>query len=154
MKRVPIDLRHWYESHVDQTFYSQLFRTRPTALSKQSTTSISIQTLQFTKYWHHTINRAAFVCLSVCLFVPYLLRGPLTDLRQTWWVYVGGPRNCPWGVLFRKGQRLDGSLSLSTILYMHQPHATRCNGSSCLQLQSLIRHLLLDGYRTASQQCI
>ena len=59
--------------------------------------------------WHHTINRAAFVCLSVCLFVPYLLRGPLTDLRQTWWVYVGGPRNCPWGVLFRKGQRLDGS---------------------------------------------
>ena len=58
---------------------------------------------------HHTIIRAAFVCLSVCLFVPYLLRGPLTDLRQTWWVYVGGPRNCPWGVLFRKGQRLDGS---------------------------------------------
>ena len=58
---------------------------------------------------NHTINRAAFVCLSVCLFVPYLLRGPLTDLRQTWWVYVGGPRNCPWGVLFRKGQRLDGS---------------------------------------------
>ena len=50
-----------------------------------------------------------FVCLSVCLFVPYLLRGPLTDLHQTWWVYVGGPRNCPWGVLFRKGQRLDGS---------------------------------------------
>ena len=44
---------------------------------------------------YHTINRAAFVCLSVCLFVPYLLRGPLTDLRQTWWVYVGGPRNCP-----------------------------------------------------------
>ena len=44
---------------------------------------------------NHTINRAAFVCLSVCLFVPYLLRGPLTDLRQTWWVYVGGPRNCP-----------------------------------------------------------
>ena len=58
---------------------------------------------------HHTIIRAAFVCLFVCLFVPYLLRGPLTDLRQTWWVYVGGPRNCPWGVLFRKGQRLDGS---------------------------------------------
>ena len=48
---------------------------------------------------YHTINRAAFVylfvCLSGCLFVPYLLRGPLTDLRQTWWVYVGGPRNCP-----------------------------------------------------------
>ena len=26
---------------------------------------------------------------SVCVCVPYLLRGPLTDLRQTWWVYVG-----------------------------------------------------------------
>ena len=45
--------------------------------------------------YNHTIIRAAFVCLSVCLFVPYLLRGPLTDLRQTWWVYVGGPQNCP-----------------------------------------------------------
>ena len=40
---------------------------------------------------YHTIIRAALVCV----FVPYLLRGPLTDLRQTWWVYVGGPRNCP-----------------------------------------------------------
>ena len=40
---------------------------------------------------NHTIIRAAFVRL----FVPLLLRGPLTDLRQTWWVYVGGPRNCP-----------------------------------------------------------
>ena len=40
---------------------------------------------------HHTIIRAAFVRL----FVPLLLRGPLTDLHQTWWVYVGGPRNCP-----------------------------------------------------------
>ena len=53
--------------------------------------------------------KSSNVCLSVCLFVPYLLRGPLTDLRQTWWVYVGGPRNCPWGVLFWKGQRVDGS---------------------------------------------
>ena len=53
-------------------------------------------------YCHHTIIRAAFVCLfvclSVCLFVPLLLQGPLTDLRQTCWVYVGGPRNCPSGV--------------------------------------------------------
>ena len=40
---------------------------------------------------NHTIIRAAFVRL----FVPLLLRGPLTDLRQIWWVYVGGPRNCP-----------------------------------------------------------
>ena len=35
------------------------------------------------------------VCLCVCLCVPYLLRGPLADLRQTWWVYVGGPPICP-----------------------------------------------------------
>ena len=39
--------------------------------------------------------KSSSVCLSVCLFVPLLLRGPLTDLRQTCWVYVGGPRNCP-----------------------------------------------------------
>ena len=43
------------------------------------------------------------------MFVPYVLRGPLTDLRQTWWVYVGWPPICPWGVIFRKGQRLHGS---------------------------------------------
>ena len=49
------------------------------------------------------------MCLFVCLFVPYVLRGPLTDLRHTWWVYVGWPPICPWGVLFRKGQRLHGS---------------------------------------------
>ena len=55
---------------------------------------------------HHTIIRAAFVCV----FVPYLLRDPLMDLHQTWWLYVGGPPNCPWGVLFRKGQRVDGSM--------------------------------------------
>ena len=64
--------------------------------------------LQLVSYYKSS-SVCLFVCLSVCLFVPYLLRGPLTDLRQTWWVYVGGPRNCPWGVLFRKGQRLDGS---------------------------------------------
>ena len=52
------------------------------------------------------------VCLSVCLFVPLLLRGPLTDLRQTWWVYVGGPRNCPWGVLFEKVNGSTGQTSL------------------------------------------
>ena len=32
---------------------------------------------------------------SVCLYVSYLLRGPLADLRQTWWVHVGGPPICP-----------------------------------------------------------
>ena len=57
------------------------------------------------KVLNHTIIRAALVRL----FVPLLLRGPLADLCQTWWVYVGGPRNCPCGVLFWKGQRVNGS---------------------------------------------
>ena len=61
-------------------------------------------------------------------------------------VYVGGPRNCPWGVLFRKGQRVDGStahfhfryiiydsrqrqahatlLQKAHSVWWHQPHAT------------------------------
>ena len=69
----------------------------------------------------HTTIRAAFVCLSVCLFVPLLLRGPLTDLRQTWWVYVGGPRNCPWGVLFWKGQQVNGSTG-QTSLFRSRRH--------------------------------
>ena len=108
--------------------------------------------------------KSSSVCLSVCLFVPYLLRGPLTDLRQTWWVYVGGPRNCPWGVLFRKGQRVDGSLSLSTILYMCQPHSTQLQKAALLLLHLIrlkgtfcctdgwwvyvggSRNCLLDGY--------
>ena len=93
------------------------------------------------KSYYKSSSVCLFVCLSVCLFVPYLLRGPLTDLRQTWWVYVGGPRNCPWGVLFRKGQRLDGvngSLSLSTILYMCQPHSTQLQKATLLLLH-LIR---------------
>ena len=93
---------------------------------------------------NHTIIRAAFVCLCV----PYLLRGPLTDLRQTWWLYVGGPPICPWGVLFRKGQRLDGSTGhfhfpLYYICTSLMPHS--CKGAFCLlaQLQSLIWRLLL-----------
>ena len=109
---------------------------------------------------HHTINRTAFVCLSVCLFAPYLLRGPFTDLRQTWRVYVGGPRNCPWGVLFRKGQRLNGSLSLSTILYMCQPHSTQVQKATLLLLH-LIRlkgtFCCIDGwwvYVGGSRNCL
>ena len=98
---------------------------------------------------HHTIIRAAFLCLWVCGCVPCLFRGPLTDLRQTWWVYVGGPRNCPWGVLFRKGQRVDGSTGhfrfpLYYIGTCLTPHS--CKRRLLLlvpQLQSLFRCLLL-----------
>ena len=93
----------------------------------------------------------------MCLFVPCLLWGPLTDLRQTWWVYVGGPPICPWGVLFRKGQRVDGSTGhfhFPTILYMRQPHATQLQKAPfallLLLLQSLIRHLLLHCISTGN----
>ena len=97
---------------------------------------------------HHTIIRAAFVCVFVCLFVPYVLRGPLTDLRQTWWVYVGWPPICPWGVLFRKGQRVDGSTGhfrfpLYYIGTSLTPHS--CKRHLLLgKQQSLIRRLLLS----------
>ena len=90
-----------------------------------------------TPQWNHAINQAAFVCLSVCLFVPYPLRGPLTDLRQTWWVYVGGPRNCPWRVLFQKGQRVDGSTG-----HFHFPLYYICTS---LTPHSCKRRLLLCG---------
>ena len=93
-----------------------------------------VTTLTLTVLNHHTIIRAAFVCLCVCVFVPYLLRGPLTDLRQTWWVYVGGPPHLPLRGSFSKrsmGRRVNGSLSLSTILYMRQPHATQLQRRLC-----------------------
>ena len=41
------------------------------------------------------------------------------------------------------GRRVNGSLSLSTILYMRQPHATRCKRLLLPLLRSLIRRLLL-----------
>ena len=78
-------------------------------ICRKITCIVCIHKLLNTISYYKSSSVCLFVCLSVCLFVPYLLRGPLTDLRQTWWVYVGGPQNCPWGVLFRKGQRLDGS---------------------------------------------
>ena len=106
------------------------------------------------KSYYNSSSVCLFVCLSVCSLSP-----PRS--------FDGSPPNlvgvCRWtselplrGSFSKRSTagRVNGSLSLSTILYMHQPHATRCNGSSCLQLQSLIRHLLLDEYCTASQQCI
>ena len=90
---------------------------------------------------HHTINRAAFVCLSVCLSVCLFPISSEVLYRQTWWVYVGGPR-----ILKRS--------NVTFIDYIIYAPASCHTSSSCFQLQSLIRHLLLDGYRTASQQCI
>ena len=100
-----------------------------------------VDVMPFKQASNHTINRAAFVCLSVCLFVPYLLRGPLTDLRQTWWVYCRWTSELPLRGSFSKrstARRVNRSLSLSTILYMCQPHSTQLQKATLLLLH-LIR---------------
>ena len=81
------------------------------------------------------------VCLFVCVCVPYLLRGPLTDLRQIWWLYVGGPPICPWGVLFRKGQRV--TFAFHYIIYAPASRHTLQRRLLLGKQQSLIRRLLL-----------
>ena len=94
----------------------------------------------------HTIIRAAFVCLWVCsLSPPRSFDGYLPNL-------VGVCRwtsELPLRGSFSKrsmARWVNGSLSLSTILYMRQPHATRCNSAFCFAVgkqQSLILRLLL-----------
>ena len=66
--------------------------------------------------------------MFVCLCVSYLLRGPLADLRQTWWVYVGGPPICPWGVLFWKGQRV--TFTFHYIMYAPASRHTAAESNS------------------------
>ena len=97
----------------------------------------TIRVLSYSNYQRstHSISSSSYYnSSSACLCVPYFLRGPLTDLRQTWWVYVGWPPICPWGVLFRKGQRVDGSTGhfrfpLYYICASLTPHAAK--GSFC-----------------------
>ena len=126
------------------------------AVSKIEMSAKCFRTALTSESYYNSSSVCLFVCLSVCsLSPPRSFDGSSPNL-------VGVCRwtsELPLRGSFSKrstARRVNGSLSLSTILYMHQPHATRCNGSSCLQLQSLIRHLLLDGYgyRTASQQCM
>ena len=76
-------------------------------------------------YIHHTIIRAAFVCVCVrSLFPPRSFDRSSPNL-------VGVCRwtsHLPLRGSFSKrstGRRVNGSLSLSTILYMRQPHATQ-----------------------------
>ena len=84
------------------------------------------------------------VCLFVCsLCTPRSFDGSSPNL-------VGVCRltsHLPLRGSFSKrstGRRINGSLSLSTILCMRQPHATRCNGAVCFgKQQSLILRLLL-----------
>ena len=89
---------------------------------------------------HHTINRAAFVCLSVCLSVCSLSPPRSFDGSSPNLVGV-----CRWsselplrGSFSKRstGRQVNGSLSLSTILYMGQPHATQLQ---FVAAESLIR---------------
>ena len=50
----------------------------------------------------HTAAKGPF-----CLLLQSLIRRLLLHCISM--VYVRGPRNCPWGVLFLKGQRVNGS---------------------------------------------
>ena len=81
---------------------------------------------------HHTINRAAFVCLSVCLSVCLFVRfSPPRSFDRSSPNLVGVCRwtsELPLRGSFSKrltGRWVNGSLSLSTILYMCQPHSTQ-----------------------------
>ena len=97
--------------------------------------------------FYHTIIRAAFVCVFVCsLSPPRSFDGSSPNLVAVcrWTSHL------PLRGSFSKrstGRRVNGSLSLSTILYMRQPQATRCNGTFCFAVgkqQSLILRLLLQ----------
>ena len=61
----------------------------------------------------------------MCLFVPYFLRGPLTDLLRTWWVYVGWPPICPWGFFFEKVKWSTGQWVTFTFHYIIYAPASR-----------------------------
>ena len=98
-------------------------------------------------YIYHTIIRAAFVCVFVCFLSPS---------RSFGWSSPNLVGVCRWtshlplrGSFSKRsrGWRVNGSLSLSTILYMRQPHSTRCNGAFCsavVKQQSLILRLFLQ----------
>ena len=67
--------------------------------------SLSLSTILYMSQPHATqLQNAPFALL---LLQQSLIRHLLLHCIST--VYVGGPRNCPWGVLFLKGQRVDGS---------------------------------------------
>ena len=94
--------------------------------------------------YYNSSNVCLCVCVFVCsLFPPRSFDGSSPNL-------VGVCRltsHLPLRGSFSKrsmGRRVNGSLSLSTILYMRQPHATQLQKAPfALLLQSLIRRLLL-----------
>ena len=109
-----------------------------------------LYTLVYVKWYHHTIIRAAFVCVFVCLFVCSLCT--LRSFDGSSPNLVGVCRltsHLPLRGSFSKrstGRWVKGSLSLSTILYRRQPHTTQLQKAPFAlvpQLQSIIRRLLL-----------
>ena len=113
---------------------------------------------------NHTINRAAFVCLSVCLSVCSL--SPPRSFDRSSPNLVGVCRwtsELPLRGSFSKrltARRVNGSLSLSTILYICQPHSTQLQKATLLLLH-LIRlkgtFCCIDGwwvYVGGSRNCL
>ena len=102
------------------------------------TLNLSCENVKYPARKHHTINRAAFVCLSVCSLSP-----PRSFDRSSPNL-VGVCRwtsELPLRGSFSKrstARRVNGSLSLSTILYMCQPHSTQLQKATLLLLH-LIR---------------
>ena len=102
---------------------------------------------------NHTIIQATFVCVFVCsLFPPRSFGRSSPNLVAVcrWTSHL------PLRGSFSKrstGRWVNGSLSLSTILYMRQPHATQLQKAPfalLLLLQSLIRRLLLHCISTGN----
>ena len=89
---------------------------------------------------HHTIIRAAFVCLFVCSLSPL---SPFDRPSPNLVAVCRWTSHLPLRGSFSKrstSRRVNGSLSLSTILYMRQPHATQLQKSPfALLLLHLIR---------------
>ena len=73
-----------------------------------------------------------------------------TDLRQAWWVYVGWPPTCPWGVLFRKGQRV--TFAFHYIIFA--PASRYTLQRRLLLWQAAESNSVPFAARTASQQCM
>ena len=103
---------------------------------------------------YHTIIRAAFVCVFVCVFVcslspPRSFDGSSPNLVGVCRLTSHLPlRGSFLGSCLKRsmGRRVNGSLSLSTILYRRQPQATHLQKvpfALLALLQSLIRRLLL-----------
>ena len=75
------------------------------SFSKSVNGSLSLSTILCMRQPHATRCNAAF-CFAVGKQQSLILCLLLYCIST---LYVGAPRNCPWGALFLKGQRVDGS---------------------------------------------